>query len=88
MSRFPNDKFTYDIDYEFLWGQALLIAPVVYQVRYFHVLTEYLSSIPELLQIATLLSDVLTQNRIILGIFNMTHLITVVSILYLKLIIV
>ncbi|XP_013788854.1 alpha-glucosidase-like [Limulus polyphemus] len=29
--RFPRDKVTLDIDYQFLWGSALLISPAVFK---------------------------------------------------------
>jgi lysosomal alpha-glucosidase len=31
---FPNDVQTYDIDEQFLWGPALLIIPVLDEVRF------------------------------------------------------
>ena len=31
--RFPKDKNTYGIDKQFMWGHALLISPVLLQVR-------------------------------------------------------
>ena len=31
--RFPKDKNTYGIDQQFMWGHALLISPVLLQVR-------------------------------------------------------
>jgi hypothetical protein len=34
-SRFPSDVQTYDIDEQFLWGSALMIVPVLEEVRKF-----------------------------------------------------
>jgi alpha-glucosidase (family GH31 glycosyl hydrolase) len=34
-SRFPKDVHTYDIDEQFLWGSALMIVPVLEEVRKF-----------------------------------------------------
>jgi hypothetical protein len=34
-SRFPSDVHTYSIDEQFLWGSALMIVPVLEEVRKF-----------------------------------------------------
>jgi alpha-glucosidase (family GH31 glycosyl hydrolase) len=33
-SRFPSDVHTYSIDEQFLWGSALMIIPVLEEVRF------------------------------------------------------